>query len=162
MIVVEITKSFQNIEADLSRLKELIGAICSHFKLLSATVSVAIVDDAEMRRLNAKFLNHNSTTDCLSFDLSDDEALASDRSFEVVVNGERAVTEAHRRGHSSEAELALYVTHGLLHNLGFDDSTAEQAEKMHSAEDEFLQHSGYGLVYNRSERAREHKNRGSS
>jgi rRNA maturation RNase YbeY len=66
----------------------------------------------------------------------------------VIVNGERAVKEAQLRNHSSEAELALYITHSLLHNLDFDDSTDEQARKMHKIEDEILQNLGYGLVYN--------------
>ena len=70
--------------------------------------------------------------------------------FELVVNGEMAVRQAKQRGHSGEAELALYVTHGLLHNLGFDDSTKKKAQKMHRAEDEILQQFGYGLVYNKN------------
>jgi ssRNA-specific RNase YbeY (16S rRNA maturation enzyme) len=40
----------------------------------------------------------------------------------------------------------------MLHNLGFDDSTPEQAEKIHSAEDEILRQFGYGAVYNTSKR----------
>jgi probable rRNA maturation factor len=72
------------------------------------------------------------------------------KSFELVFNAEMAVKEANLRGHSSEAELALYITHGLLHNLGFDDSTQSQAEKMHNIEDEILQQLGYGPVYNRA------------
>jgi len=60
-----------------------------------------------------------------------------------------AVREANLRGHSSEAELALYITHGLLHNFGFDDSTPGKARKMHNVEDEILQQLGYGLVYNK-------------
>ena len=162
MIVVQITKSFEDIDADLSKLEELIKAICGRFNLVSATIGVAIVDNAEMRGLNTRFLDHGSATDCLSFDLSDDEVPASSRSLEIIVNAERAIKEAHLRGHSSEAELALYVTHGLLHNFGFDDSTAEQAKKMHSTEDEILQHFGYGLVYNRDGRAQERKNTASS
>jgi probable rRNA maturation factor len=59
-----------------------------------------------------------------------------------------AVKQANMRGHSSEAELALYITHGLLHNFGFDDSTQKQAEKMHNIEDQILQQLGYGPVYN--------------
>ncbi len=61
-----------------------------------------------------------------------------------------AVREAVLRSHSSKAELALYVTHGLLHNVGFDDSTKEKAKKMHDAEDEILQQLGYGSVYKKS------------
>ena len=142
---VQVTQNFRNIDVSLSKLEKLVRSICSRFKLSKITVSIAIVDDSEIRRINKKFLNRKNPCDCLSFDLSDDE---NGKSFELVVNGEMAVREATVRGHSSEAELALYVTHCLLHNLGFNDSTKSNAKKMHEAEDEILQQLGYGLVYN--------------
>ena len=148
-IVVQIAKNFKDIDVNMLRLKKLVKAVCARFKLSKATVSIAIVDDAEIRKVNKQFLNHNCPTDCLSFNLSDDE---NRKLFELVVNAEKAVKEATLRGHSSEAELALYVTHGLLHNLGFDDSTQGQAKKMHDTEDEILQQLGYGWVYNKSKR----------
>jgi len=145
-IVVQIAKNFKDIDVNMPRLKKLVKAVCTRFKLSKATVGIAIVDDAEIRKVNKQFLNCSSTTDCLSFNLSDNDA---QKSFELVVNAEKAVKEANLRAHSSEAELALYVTHGLLHNLGFDDSTQGQAKKMHDAEDEILQQLGYGSVYNK-------------
>ena len=95
-----------------------------------------------------RFLGHEGTTDSLSFDLSDNTDPEETRIFDLIVNGELAVREAVRRGHGAEAELALYITHGLLHHLGFNDATPGQARKMHRMEDEILQHLGYGLVYN--------------
>ena len=148
-IVVQIAKNFKDIDVNLPKLKKLVKAVCTRFKLSKATVSIAIVDDAEIRKVNKQFLNRSSTTDCLSFNLSDNDAK---KSFELVVNAEKAVKEANLRGHSSEAELALYVIHGLLHNLGFDDSTQGQAKKMHDTEDEILQQLSYGSVYNKSKR----------
>ena len=159
-IVVQITKSFKDIDLNLPKLKKLVEAVCKRFKLLKATVGIAIVGDAEIRKLNKRFLNCNSVTDSLSFDLSDngtDTSAISDlripvknrKLFELVVNAERAVKEAKLRGHSSEAELALYITHGLLHNLGFDDSQQAEAEKMYRTEDEILQQLGFRLVYNK-------------
>jgi probable rRNA maturation factor len=148
MIVVQIAKDFQRIEVRLPKLKKLVRGICKRFKLSGATVSIAIVDNAQMRKINARFLNRKSVSDCLSFDLTDDQRPESAKSFELIVNGEKAVEQARLRGHSGEAELALYVTHGLLHNLGFDDSTPTQAKEMHATEDEILQQLGYGLVYN--------------
>jgi len=145
-IVVQIAKDFKNINVCLPRLKKLVKAVCNRFRLSKATISVAIVDDAQIRKLNKQFLNRNCSSDCLSFDLSDDDAHAP-KSFELVVNAEMAVKEANLRAHSSEAELALYITHGLLHNLGFDDSRQEQVQKMHDTEDEILRQQGYGLVY---------------
>ena len=97
--------------------------------------------------LNEQYLGYCGTTDCLSFDLSDDGDVGRDRVFDVIVNGELALREAARRGHAGAAELALYITHGLLHNLGFDDATPQQAREMHRRENEILQHLGYGLVY---------------
>ena len=148
MIAVQIAKDFQNIDVSLPKIEKLVKAICKRFKLTNATVSIAIVDDSQMRKVNAQFTKRKSITDCLSFDLSDDQAPESSRTIELIVNGELALKQANLRGHSSEAELALYITHSLLHNLGFDDSTREQAKKMHDTEDEILQQFGYGLVYN--------------
>ena len=171
-ITVQIAKHFDGPDVNITRLKRLVKTVCYRFNLSKATVSIAIVNDSEIKRLNKHFLKHNTATDCLSFDLSDDRPSLSKRGVrkqeeksvsgrrrsaakivELVVNGERAAKEAKTRGHSPQAELALYVVHGLLHNLGFDDSTQSKAKKMHETEDEILQELGYGLVYNKSKRA---------
>lgn len=147
MIVVQITNKFKNIQISPARLKKLVNTVCLRFKLSEATVNINIVDNAEIRRLNKQFLSCNRVTDCLSFDLSDDDPTVA-KCFELVVNAEKALQQARLRDHSSEAELALYITHGLLHNLGFDDSNQALAKKMHNTEDEILQQLGFGLVYN--------------
>lgn len=153
-IVVRITKIFAGIDTSPAKIKKLAKTVCSLFTAQNQSrqtlISIAIVDDAHIRKLNKKFLNRNSTTDCLSFDLSDNHRPQSPKTFELIVNGEMAVRQANKRGHSGQAELALYITHGLLHNLGFDDSTQGKAKKMHEMEDKILQHLGYGLVYNNS------------
>ena len=132
----------------MTKLRKLVRAVCRRFEVGQAVISIGIVDDAEISQLNMRFLSHEGTTDCLSFDLSDDVNSEAPRLFDLIVNGELAAREADCRGHGEEAELALYVTHGLLHNLGFDDTTDKQAREMHRMEDEILQHLGYGLVYN--------------
>lgn len=151
-IVVQIAKDFKNIDFSLPKLKKLVKTVCNRFKVSKAIVSIAIIDDERFRKLNKKFLNRSRTSDCLSFDLSDDKRQQSPRLFELIINGQAAVRQAGLRDHSSEAELALYVTHGLLHNVGFDDSTNKKAKKMHDTEDEILQQLGYGLVYKRKAR----------
>ncbi len=153
MIRVQITTHFEKVPADPLKLKRLVRTICQRLGVAQAAVNIGIVDDAEISRLNRKFLGHRGTTDSLSFDLSDGVGPGEPRLFDLIVNGELAVREAAQRGHSAEAELALYVAHGLLHQLGFDDATAEQARRMHRTEDEILLHSGYGLVYNKEAQA---------
>ena len=152
MITVEIKKHFADVPASPSKLQALVRVVCGRFAVSRAVVSIGIVDDMEMRRLNRKFLGRRANTDCLSFDLSDEASPGQPRVFDLIVNGELAAREAARRGHTAAAELALYIVHGLLHQLGFDDATAKQAERMHRMEDEILRDSGYGLVYNTAAR----------
>ena len=154
MITVQITNHLEKLPADVRRLKKLVRAICQQFGISQARISLGIVGDAEIAVLNKRFLNHEGTTDCLSFDLSDETEPAGRKVFDLVVNGALALREAVQRGHEAQAELALYITHGLLHDLGFDDATEEQARRMHRTEDEILQHLGYGLVYNHGRPAR--------
>lgn len=152
MITVEIKKHFAEAPGNLPRLRKLVRAVCERFAVARAVVGIGIVNDAEMRKLNRRFLGRRANTDCLSFDLSDEADPDEPRVFDLIVNGELAAREAARRGHTGEAELALYVTHGLLHQLGFDDATDRQAARMHRMEDEILRDCGYGLVYNTAAR----------
>ncbi len=154
MVVVQITNWVEKLPADAPKLKKLVRTVCKQFGISQARISIGIVDDAQITVLNKKFLNHEGTTDCLSFDLSDETEPQGQKVFDLIVNGELALREAARRGHEAGAELALYITHGLLHDLGFDDATEAQARQMHRTEDEILQHLGYGLVYNHGRSAR--------
>jgi probable rRNA maturation factor len=157
-IIIRIAENYKGINFSSPKIKILVKTIINRFqsnkirgslsKARKLEISIAIVDDKTFRGLNKQFLNSNSTSDCLSFDLSDNTC-ESTKLFELVINGEMAVKQAKLRGHSGEAESALYITHGLLHHLGFNDSTEDKAKKMHNAEDEILQQLGYGLVYNK-------------
>jgi len=156
-IVVEVTAHPGSPDVNPLDLEELVKTVCKRFEVSNATIGIAIVDDAEFREINSRFLNRKSTSDCLSFDLSEESEPKSGRVFELVVNGDMAVKQAALRGHSSRDELALYVTHALLHNVGFDDSTETRAGEMHKIEDEILQQLGYGLVYNSRAKTRRRK-----
>jgi ssRNA-specific RNase YbeY (16S rRNA maturation enzyme) len=87
------------------KLKKLVRAVCGRFGLKNARVSIAIVGNKQIRVMNDKFLHRKTVTDCLSFDLSENSS--SHKWFELVVNGERAKSEAARRGHSAQAECNL-------------------------------------------------------
>jgi len=121
-------------------------------------VCISIVDDAEIARLNQEHLKHEGPTDVLTFDLSDggngarkagtgDSRLSVDG--DLVISVETAGRESSARGHAVEAELALYVVHGILHLLGYDDANQLSADKMHAVEDEILGSIGFGPIYSR-------------
>ncbi|MBN2455054.1 MAG: rRNA maturation RNase YbeY [Sedimentisphaerales bacterium] len=161
-VAVEITSTFGQIKVDVPRLRRFVKTICVRYGLTNAEISIALVDDRKIRDINKEFLKHDSSTDCISFDLSDTDAERGPaawtngndtllpRIIEVIVNAERAIKESKSRGHTTEAEVALYTAHGMLHNLGFDDSAPDKAEEMHRAEDKILSEFGYGTVYERN------------
>jgi probable rRNA maturation factor len=153
MVAVEITKEFKEGPGEAEELQQLAREVCRRYGVSDAAVSIGIVGDAAMGALNRRFRGHEDTTDCLSFDLSDGPETSGTRVFDLIVNGELASREAAQRGHSGRAELALYVVHGLLHNLGFDDGTDAESAEMHRTEDEILKELGYGVVYNHGTRA---------
>jgi probable rRNA maturation factor len=147
-VVVYVRCELKDVSCPKQMLGRLVRTVCGRFGLANATVSIAIVGDKCIRKLNRQFLNRKTVTDCLAFDLS--ESKNGRKWFELVVNGQRAISEAAKRGHPVRAELALYVTHGLLHNLGFNDLKPAQAVKMHRLENEILQQEGFGLVYSKT------------
>jgi len=146
-ISVEITCDIAELKMDGERLKSLARSVCRRFGLKKARVGIAIVDDEAIRKVNSSFLDKPEETDVISFDLSDDSDAA--RCLELVVNADEAARQGKARGHPPEAELALYITHGLLHNLGFDDATTEAGAEMHRTEDEILTEAGFGRVFDK-------------
>ncbi|MGE4286929.1 MAG: rRNA maturation RNase YbeY [Phycisphaerae bacterium] len=128
-----------------NRIEWLVEAVCARHGLEDADISVAVVDDETISGVHKEFMNDPTTTDVISFDLTDEGDSAP--TFEMVVNADMAQRMAEEMGHSTEEELLLYVLHGLLHNLGFDDLTEEDFLVMHKEEDDILEELGLGRLF---------------
>jgi probable rRNA maturation factor len=129
-VKIEIT----NLQKDHEINEDLIHRILEHVAGeagLSGTLSVAVVDAEEITELNRRFLGHAEPTDVLSFPMQDE---TSDLFGEVIVCAAVAAREAKKRNISFDAELALYAVHGLLHLLGYDDSTPGKRARMQERE----------------------------
>lgn len=140
--------------ADCRVLRTVAEAVMRRFRERRATISITLVNDELMQEVHKQFLQDATTTDVISFDLTDE--FERQRVFEVVVNAEMAARQARQRGHSVEAELALYITHGLLHNLGFDDDTPQRADRMHEIEDIILTKLGFDSIFYEKDQKTEH------
>lgn len=88
-------------------------------------VSVAFVDDAEMKKLNRTFRGRNRTTDVLTFE-GDHEDLPPGVPAslgEVVICLDQARRQAREQRHPLATEVRYLLLHGLIHALGFDHET---------------------------------------
>lgn len=116
-------------------------------------LSVALVNDETIRELNDEFLGHDHATDALAFPFDDagaggasgaggDGPADDDVAGEVVVSAETAVREAGERGTDPRHELLLYVVHGTLHLLGWDDDTPARRTAMNRRAAAILREAG--------------------
>jgi probable rRNA maturation factor len=144
-ITVSITDQSRHENIDPAPLRKLARYVCRQFGLACAKINIALLDDRQTRTINKQFLGSAKNTDVISFDMSDPGQ--THRTFEIVINPDMALRRTRENGHAVQAELALYLTHGLLHQLGFDDTDPRQAKKMHETEDIILRKTGYGPVY---------------
>jgi len=100
-------------------------------------LSISIVDNASIHKVNRDFLQHDYPTDVISFDYGDDED-EGENEGEIIVSAEKAVEVAEALERDPESELILYVVHGVLHLRGFDDKDPAQAAAMRARETEVL------------------------
>lgn len=96
------------------------------------TVSVVIVDDKEMKRLNKQYRNADYVTDVLSFNYNEDDA--DDQQREIVICYSQAKRQAKHKQHTIITELSWLLVHGLLHVLGYDHEEASDAKIMRPLE----------------------------
>ncbi|MDO8750985.1 MAG: rRNA maturation RNase YbeY [Dehalococcoidia bacterium] len=116
------------------------------------SLSLVIADDATILRLNRDYRGLNETTDVLAF--ASDHAgeyegdgtpppSESNEQFitapeeegfagEVIVSYPQCLRQAAEHGHSASQELALLITHGVLHLLGYDHATPEEEQAMNA------------------------------
>ena len=105
-------------------------------------VSLAVVDDETMRVVNRDYHETDAPTDVLAFPLGDPPTPDAFHA-EIVVSLDTAAREATARGVSPVSELLLYVVHGTLHMLGYDDHDPEDARRMHGRTLEILRELGH-------------------
>lgn len=111
-------------------------------------VSVTIVDNEEIRKINNKFRNINRATDVLSFPLIDfdNESLPDDGSKiylgDIIISIERAKEQAKEYGHSIDREIGFLTAHSMLHLLGYDHMVPEEEKEMFAKQEEILNNLG--------------------
>ncbi|MFH0826308.1 MAG: rRNA maturation RNase YbeY [Candidatus Omnitrophota bacterium] len=110
------------------RIKQaILKALSSESIKRPGEITVCFVSDLTIRKMNLRFLGKDQPTDVLAFD-----------SGEIAVSTDAAIRHAKIFGTSPLYELYLYVVHGLLHILGYQDRTRKQREHMQEKAENIL------------------------
>ena len=96
-------------------------------------VSITFVSEKEICSLHKKYFNDPSSTDCISFPI-DSEYSEYSILGEVFVCPKVAIEYATKHKNTPGKELTLYIVHGLLHLIGYDDISEKERKIMRKKE----------------------------
>ncbi len=138
---VEIANLQKHYKIKDSKIKQVVKEVLGK-KGSSAKLSIAFVDNNEIKRLNKIYFGSNEITDVIAFPLNNHKSALNG---EIVVSVETAVDTAVKENVDVEGEIVLYVVHGMLHLMGYRDGNRKDAEIMHNKESSILKSLGYNM-----------------
>jgi rRNA maturation RNase YbeY len=106
----------------------------------AAELSVVLVDDAAIRRMNREYRGKDRATDVLAFSLLEGEGAGVSAAIgDVVISTATAARQARENGLSLGEEMDRLLVHGILHLVGYDhERSRAEAERMRRKERECL------------------------
>ena len=120
-------------KADFSWLKDL-EKIIEHRFGRQKNISLALLTDPEIKKLNRVYRKKNKATDVLSFVINSEDTLG-----EVLISLEQARIAARKENKSLKSQLQLLSIHGILHLLGYDhEKSQKEAKKQKELEEDIL------------------------
>lgn len=119
---------------DLNSTKNWIKTIIFSEKKILGDIMFVFCDDQFLLKRNIKYLNHDTLTDVISFDYSNENKVSGD----ILISIERVKENAKLYNQTFSTELNRVMAHGLLHLLGYNDKSKEEAKIMQSKENYYL------------------------
>lgn len=117
-----------------SKYTDWIKRIISYHEFFLGKLSYIFCDDSRLLELNLQYLNHDTFTDILTFDYSDENTISGD----IFISIQRVRDNAKDFSVPFEEELLRVMSHGILHLLGFKDKKDSDKEVMISKENQMI------------------------
>ena len=104
---------------------KLAEKICLLAGLHDEPVSFVLCNNRQIKAMNKKYFGRDCCTDVIAFPLGEQECFG-----EVFISVEQAVKECAKYGNDWRDEFTLYVIHGILHIIGYEDTTPAKKRRM--------------------------------
>lgn len=102
-------------------------------------VSIIIVDNEEIHKINKQYRNIDRPTDVISFAAIDSEDSLPEEMGDIFISYDKVLEQANEYGHSELREFAFLVTHGLYHLLGYDHMNENDEKIMFEKQEKILE-----------------------
>jgi len=120
---------------DKKKLRKWIQVVIGNEKKLPGSLNFIFCSDEYLYKLNVQYLNHNTLTDIITFDMSEN---SDEISGEIYISIDRVKENAKKFKVPSYKELHRVIIHGILHLSGYDDKTSKEVLIMRAKEDKCL------------------------
>ena len=118
--MIEIINRQNNHWIDSRSFQFLLNTLAEQYDLNDPEISLAFVNDDEIKTLNQKYLNKNNPTDVLSFPIGEKGPDGKFYLGDIIISVPRAYEQSVEKKHSLENELKLLTIHGFLHLIGYE------------------------------------------
>lgn len=133
-MIVNISNEQSTLPIPLEQVEVLVKQVLLNEQASCDEVNIYFVDTPTICQLHQDYFDDPSPTDCISFPLDDEDTTGYQILGEVFVCPETALSYAKEHAADPYDETSLYIVHGLLHLLGYDDMEEEDELPMRAAE----------------------------
>lgn len=115
-----------------SKRKKWLKSIATSENYAIGALNFIFCSDEYLYNINVKYLNHDTYTDIITFDNSEEEHIIEG---DIFISVDRIKENAKILENKEEEELNRVISHGLFHLLGYKDKSKEESELMRSREE---------------------------
>lgn len=122
------------IKLNKTDIHKIVSYLTKELNFTISSLNIIFISEYEIEKINKKFLNHNGSTDVITFNYFDNKELDG----EIVISVDDAQYYASKYKVSLSSELLRLVIHGILHMVGYDDQTVSDKKVMKSLENKYV------------------------
>ena len=138
-MAVHIRRETLRPQVSLAEMKQRAQSILNHLGEERSELSLLLVNNREIRALNAKFRGKNQPTDVLSFPLEERLPTGVRLLGDVVISLQQAQKQAREKRKDFAREVEWLLIHGILHLLGYDHERSRKDERIMRAMERKIQ-----------------------
>jgi len=125
----------KGIRVDKKSVHSIVKLITTELNLYVKSLEFNFISSKTIIEVNKNYLKHNYSTDIITFDYSDEKNILDG---EIFISIQDAVVNSKKYRVSTDNELLRLIIHGILHLIGFDDTTDAKRKKMKIAENDLV------------------------
>lgn len=129
-------KNIKPIRISKKKLSQFILFQLTYLTQQNYHISYIITNDKTLHKINLQYLQHDTYTDIITFDLSDN--LCNIKTADIFISIERVIENAQKLNLHWKEELHRVIFHGALHLAGYKDKKTKDKLLMRQMEDEWI------------------------